>query len=805
MGLKTDDFGRKCPSEVGTRNFLVPMDEMNMHVIQSPEEEAEALVLMGVKTNLLSAQSSKMTMALVQNAIVAGWKMCKRDRFFSKREACQLLSQCRHFRDIRLPEPAIVKPKNLWTGKQILSCLLPKDMMYDRWRPDSNRWGDDMDVIDDHVIIRRGRLLCGRPCKKFAGTSGGGYIHFMCHMKGVGVNYVADFLSDCQRVFDYMFKAYDNFSIGPGDLLLPKEVHDKIKQVIETAVRKDERIQNEKVIQEGLSDEIIENAQQKILKNLLPRTAGLAAAALPDGNGCKDATTSGSKGSSVNTGQMTAMVGQQSVEGGRLKKGRLPCFAKDDTTPERFGLVRHSLLHGLTPHEFYGHAQAGREGLVDTAVKSVTGDTPIVICENGTMKRVLIGDWIDGLMDSESAQSKVVRTPEEMNLECLELTSDSVVTIPTCDSEGRTSWAPLTAVTRHDPSQNLFKVTTRGGRCVTVAESKSLIVCNPENGLFEPRHILSVSTGDCVPTMWNVTTSPRSGHIEVSCYLPKTRVIPSRFELNRDNGVFIGLFLADGECDCKSGYIGITKSDPTVQHFVKNWFDNIGIKWTPAGNGTSESAKGFSVVFAELMCRLVGRGGNKKRIPYEALHAPLEFRIGLLDGYFSGGGSIRENSVSVSSVSKELIDGISMLCATLGIFGKVTMVQPTIHNDLGTENGNPSYRLVITSKWVRKFADIVGTLTHSKKSGKLREIRCNNIHQHFAQKNDVVLDEIVSIEIVSPKDYPKLYDVTVPSTYNFGIANGLICRDTAEVCVHKIFSLLVFCVLCFALIFNQHV
>lgn len=348
------------------KTFCFTRDEMNMHVIQSPEEEAEALVLMGVKTNLLSAQSSKMTMALVQNAIVAGWKICKRDRFFTKREACQLLAQCRHFRDIGLPLPAISKPKELWTGKQIFSCLLPNEMMYERWRPDSNRLGGDLDIIDDHVIIRKGRLLCGRPCKKFAGSSGGGYVHFMCHMKGVGVNYVANFLSDSQRVFDYMFSAYDNFSIGPGDLLLPQDVHKKIQEVIKTAIRKDECIQNEKILQEGLSTEVIEGAQQKILKNLLPRTAEIAAAALPDGNGCKDITTSGSKGTSINTGQMTAMVGQQSVEGGRLKKGRLPCFSINDSSPERFGLVRHSLLQGLNPYEFYGHAQAGREGLVDT-------------------------------------------------------------------------------------------------------------------------------------------------------------------------------------------------------------------------------------------------------------------------------------------------------------------------------------------------------------------------------------------------------------------------------------------------------
>ena len=45
--------------------------------------------------------------------------------------------------------------------------------------------------------------------------------------------------------------------------------------------------------------------------------------------------------------------------------------------------------------------------------------------------------------------------------------------------------------------------------------------------------------------------------------------------------------------------------------------------------------------------------------------------------------------------------------------------------------------------------------------------------------NDVILDEIVEMEIVDPALHPKMYDLTIPKTLNFGLANGLQVRDTS--------------------------
>lgn len=72
-------------------------------------------------------------------------------------------------------------------------------------------------------------------------------------------------------------------------------------------------------------------------------------------------------------------MGQQNVEGKRIpfgfRKRTLPHFIKDDYGPESRGFVENSYLAGLTPSEFFFHAMGGREGLIDTAVKTAETGT----------------------------------------------------------------------------------------------------------------------------------------------------------------------------------------------------------------------------------------------------------------------------------------------------------------------------------------------------------------------------------------------------------------------------------------------
>jgi len=95
--------------------------------------------------------------------------------------------------------------------------------------------------------------------------------------------------------------------------------------------------------------------------------------------------SAGSKGSNLNIAQIMACVGQQNVEGRRIPYGfyrrTLPHFTKDNYNPDARGFVLGSYLSGLQPDEFFFHAMGGREGLIDTAVKT---------SETGYLQRRLI-------------------------------------------------------------------------------------------------------------------------------------------------------------------------------------------------------------------------------------------------------------------------------------------------------------------------------------------------------------------------------------------------------------------------------
>ena len=106
---------------------------------------------------------------------------------------------------------------------------------------------------------------------------------------------------------------------------------------------------------------------------------------LADDNAGKIMATTGARGSALNVGQMAGALGQQSRRGKRLHTGydnrTLPHFEEYDNNPDSHGFVKSNFRDGLSVLEFFFHAMGGREGLVDTAVRTQ---------QSGYMQRRLI-------------------------------------------------------------------------------------------------------------------------------------------------------------------------------------------------------------------------------------------------------------------------------------------------------------------------------------------------------------------------------------------------------------------------------
>ena len=352
-------------------------DEMNLHAPQNFETRAELKEICAVPRQIVSPKDNKPVMGIVQDTLCGIRKFTLRDCFINRRQMMNLCMWVPNW-DGTLPLPAIFAPVELWTGKQLISLILPQRINmvgFHATHPD-NEVGD-MSVGDTKVIIEDGTLLSGILCKKTVGSSAGGLVHIIVNEHGPIV--ARDFFTSVQRVVNNWL-VQNGFSVGIGDTVADKltmvsinnaitDAKDTVKRIIAKAQR------NELAGYPGMTmQESFESEVNKVLNKARDIAGTSAQRSLLEQNNVKQMVVAGSKGSFINISQMTACVGQQNVEGRRIPFGfqrrTLPHFTKDDYGPESRGFVENSYLRGLTPQEFFFHAMGGREGLIDTAVKT---------------------------------------------------------------------------------------------------------------------------------------------------------------------------------------------------------------------------------------------------------------------------------------------------------------------------------------------------------------------------------------------------------------------------------------------------
>ncbi|RVW51079.1 DNA-directed RNA polymerase II subunit 1 [Vitis vinifera] len=401
-------------------------DEMNMHVPQSFETRAEVLELMMVPKCIVSPQSNRPVMGIVQDTLLGCRKITKRDTFIEKDVFMNILMWWEDF-DGKIPAPAILKPRPLWTGKQVFNLIIPKQINLLR----TSAWHSESETGfitpgDTQVRIEKGELLAGTLCKKTLGTSTGSLIHVI--WEEVGPDAARKFLGHTQWLVNYWL-LQNGFSIGIGDTIADAATMEKINETISKAkneVKELIRAAQERQLEAEPGRtmmESFENRVNQVLNKARDDAGSSAQKSLSESNNLKAMVTAGSKGSFINISQMTACVGQQNVEGKRIPYGfidrTLPHFTKDDYGPESRGFVENSYLRGLTPQEFFFHAMGGREGLIDTAVKTsetgyiqrrlVKAMEDIMVKYDGTVRNSL-GDVIQFLYGEDGMDAVWIET-----------------------------------------------------------------------------------------------------------------------------------------------------------------------------------------------------------------------------------------------------------------------------------------------------------------------------------------------------------------------------------------------------------
>ncbi|KAJ5089346.1 hypothetical protein N7532_008030 [Penicillium argentinense] len=363
-------------------------DEMNLHVPQGEESRAELTELALVPKNIVSPQRNGPLMGIVQDTLCGIYKICRRDTFLTKEQVMNILLWVPNW-DGTMPPPAILKPRPRWTGKQLISMAFPAGLNLMRVDKDGSPRSEKFSPLNDGgLLIHGGQLLYGMLSKKTVGASGGGVIHTI--FNEWGCDEAVRFFNGAQTIVNYWL-LHHGFSIGIGDTIPDLNTIEKIEEAVRERKNEVEEITasataNTLEALPGMNvRETFESKVSRALNNARDEAGAATEKSLKDLNNAIQMARSGSKGSTINISQMTAVVGQQSVEGKRIPFGfkyrTLPHFTKDDYSPESRGFVENSYLRGLTPTEFFFHAMAGREGLIDTAVKTA---------ETGYIQRKLV-------------------------------------------------------------------------------------------------------------------------------------------------------------------------------------------------------------------------------------------------------------------------------------------------------------------------------------------------------------------------------------------------------------------------------
>tara|TARA_Y100000591_G_C21854018_1_gene713706 strand:- start:6664 stop:11115 length:4452 start_codon:yes stop_codon:yes gene_type:complete len=360
-------------------------DEMNMHVPQSVQTKAELLHLTSVPLQIISPREHKPVISLVQDSLLGINRITNDGVFLNKEEMMNILIYLDNF-DGNLPPPAVTEPYERWTGRQLVSFAFPKTLNINM---KNNSHDDDSDEDKlNHVIIKNGELVQGRIDSKILNSGTRGLIHRL--FNDYGYKKCKQLLDDLQNIVT-RYLVISGFSVGIGDLVANKETDTEINQIIVQTKKQVSKLNTQvhKQIFENNISESKEAEFEKRVNNLLNKAISSAGKAglksLSHDNRMTNMVKAGSKGKTINVAQMIACLGQQNVDGKRIPNSynnrTLPNFSKYDISPESKGFVESSFIQGLQPHEFFFHAMGGREGLIDTAVKT---------SETGYIQRKLI-------------------------------------------------------------------------------------------------------------------------------------------------------------------------------------------------------------------------------------------------------------------------------------------------------------------------------------------------------------------------------------------------------------------------------
>ncbi|ORD98122.1 RPC1 [Hepatospora eriocheir] len=364
-------------------------DEMNIHFPQNYEAKAEAEILMGISNNICTPRNNEPLVSPTQDFITGSFILTSKDRFFTKKKFFQLLCYIQSSTELigRIDiKPAIIAPVELYTGKQLIEVIVQVcSSKYNKTitlkcknRAPTPKYNTGASEPREFYMLKN-HYIYGVLDKSVIGSDNrkGSLIYQMMKISNKAVVQLMNSIAK----LSVRFLMERGFSIGLDDVYLTENVTEGKNEIVSENVNEVFKILDSNK-EYSDTDELKISSYLNKIRELCGTTC---IANLSTKNAPIVMQECGSKGSKINVSQMIACVGQQIISGKRISDGMidrtLPHFNKYDNSPSARGFVFNSFFTGLTSYEYFFHTVSGREGLVDTAVKTA---------ETGYMQRRLM-------------------------------------------------------------------------------------------------------------------------------------------------------------------------------------------------------------------------------------------------------------------------------------------------------------------------------------------------------------------------------------------------------------------------------
>ena len=411
--MKRGDTFRMNVADTKPYNADFDGDEMNLHMPQDPESEAELKNLAAVPYQIISPANNSAIIGIYQDSMLGSYLFTREKEYkkgehtvkegirFNPRDAMNLLMMLNTVNEKQLLKD--VEKDGGITNFDILTQIMPPlSMKYKTKAFKEDK--DDAKTSNAILEIKNGKYIRGQMDKSVLGAGTKGLLQRVCNDFGNMAS--AKFIDDLQNIVTEYMKS-SAFSVGISDLISDQKTNEDIIKVITQKKQDVKNLIDQTQI--GIfenntgktNEEEFESQVNSILNQATSESGKIGLKNLSKNNRFVTMVNAGSKGSDLNISFMISCLGQQNVDGKRIPYGfehrTLPHYTKYDDSPGARGFVESSYINGLSPQELFFHAMGGRVGLIDTAVKTST---------TGYIQRRLI----KGLEDLKVEYDMTIRT-----------------------------------------------------------------------------------------------------------------------------------------------------------------------------------------------------------------------------------------------------------------------------------------------------------------------------------------------------------------------------------------------------------